>query len=96
MTDKYRVTVPELVIDVDPQTRAETVHSVNTVLWRGDALPDGQVIDALLEGQVEQRAQRAGSGNRVAQSHGHHLFIERRRRVLLGWAAVDVVNIPGA
>lgn len=96
MADKYRITTPELVVVADLQTRTESFRSIDTVLWEGVNPPDSEIIDILLQGQVERRHNQITNSHVGALSYGHHMFVEKRKHVLLGWSVIRMISIPSA
>ncbi|HET7529137.1 MAG TPA: hypothetical protein VFJ84_02835 [Candidatus Saccharimonadales bacterium] len=97
MKDKFRIVVPELasipggaISDTSITTRVETV------LWKGDDMPEGAVYDALLEGQIYTRSRLSlpAPGEAVYTPIGNELLLQKRRRVaLLGWKTINSVFI---
>lgn len=97
MKDKFRIVVPELASipsGVVPDAMIGT--RVETVLWRGEVIPEGEVYNALLEGQIYTRSQisQPASGETVYTPIGNELLLQKRRKIaLLGWKTINSVLI---
>jgi len=97
MKDKFRVVVPELAVipsGAIPDVMINT--KVSTVLWRGEAFPNQEICEALMEGQIYNRSQSrqiAGAESAFAPI-GEELLVQKQRRVpLMGWKTVNVIPV---